>query len=201
MAQQKSYNEISGDERYNLNPDLENETDALKVIDCNNKFELLLGSGLVAYFAVSVECIIEDISPAFTSALGYDTDELLSRPLDILMAEQDYSNLKNKLSIQKSGIISITCPLICKNKEIIHCQLTGKTFACTEYGILRFYFVFTDVTEKIFSHEHLLKQNQNLKLKDELISSKEFELKKQNSELLRLNKELKGPNQKYREPE
>ena len=191
MAQQKSYNEISGDERYNLNPDLENETDALKVIDCNNKFELLLGSGLVAYFAVSVECIIEDISPAFTSALGYDTDELLSRPLDILMAEQDYSNLKNKLSIQKSGIISITCPLICKNKEIIHCQLTGKTFACTEYGILRFYFVFTDVTEKIFSHEHLLKQNQNLKLKDELISSKEFELKKQNSELLRLNKELK----------
>jgi PAS domain S-box-containing protein len=192
MALQKPYNENSGNKGYNTGPGIDN--DNLKTLDCNNKFELLLESSLVAYFAVSVDCFIEDINPAFAPLLGYSTDELFGKSLDIIITEQDISNLKKTLSTLKSGNISVTYPLICKNGEIIHAQLSGKTFACSGAGILRFYFVFTDVTEKVLSHERLIRQNQNLKLKDELISSKELELKKQNLELNRLNKELKEKN-------
>jgi len=165
------------------------QEESIKDFDPENKYRLLLESGLVAFFALSTDGTIVDVNETFIKYLGFSSSEMIKNNIRNFMEAENANNLINSL-LQNKSILLLTYPIKKKNGDIIHAQLSGKALKNNETGDIYHYFIFSDITDKIKSNEHLKQQNLNLKIKDELITSKELELKKQNLELLQLNKTL-----------
>lgn len=148
--------------------------------------DLIIKNDLVSFFIIDREGLIIDTNQCFASALGFSVSELLSKSISKIIS--DIESFIQKIS-GKEAAITIIQPFIAKNKDSIQGYLCGKRISnnlsdpiyCFHFINLKGYF---DDLSSIQSH------NANFKLKDELLLTKEVELKKQNSELIRLNNAL-----------
>ncbi len=148
-------------------------------------------SGLVIYFSISSDCTIRDVSKSFSEYLGYSVEEMRNNWLGNFMNHNDAEDLKEKLNYNLNEILKLSYVLFRKDGLKVNAQLTGKPFKNKDTGDNNCYFVCTDITNELKNNESLKLQNINLKLKDELISNKKIQLKKQNKELQNLNRTLK----------
>jgi PAS domain S-box-containing protein len=162
-------------------------------VECDNKHNILLESGLVAYLALGLDGIIADCNETFSVQMGFDATSLIGNDIDLILHPEFINELHQIL--QQNNIagkfITFNCTFRPSTGGKVHAMLKGMSFLCSKSNQIKFYFVFSDITEKVAALEKISSQLSHMKLKDELIQIKDIELKKQNAELSKLNRQLK----------
>jgi len=202
MVQSKSINDSLSIRRskginqvtVNKKPDSNNLIDADSQSIQNKLFE----TGLVAYFSLSSDLNIIDANTTFANYLGYSIEEIINCWIGKYMNKNDIQDIKDRLNFTSEEIIILSYILVRKDGNKMTFQLNGKSFKNEESGVFYYLFVATDISNEIKSNEQLKIHNLNLKLKDDLISNKELEQKKQNEDYVIVNKRLEESNRKIK---
>jgi PAS domain S-box-containing protein len=156
---------------------------------CNSLFENLF----VGFVVVDASGKIHDYNQAFAHITDYSSNELLGTPFEFLLPDDSIIPYQGylKSTIEQGTNRSVELKITRKNGDTVVINFVAhanfdSTKKYTSSSAICF-----DISDKVKYIEQLKHHQQNLILKDELISIKEIELKKQNAELQRLNDELK----------
>jgi PAS domain S-box-containing protein len=155
---------------------------------------LFFKGGIISYAVLSSEFIIREANLQFAEYLGYPLEKIYNSWLGDYMTSKGMQDLKHKVIISTDQLIIFLSILIRKDGKKINVHFRGKSFEDKKSGECFYCFVFTDGTNEEQSVEQLKILNLNLKIKDELISSKEKELEHLENDLQNLEKKLEEQN-------